>query len=258
MGLFNFKFKFTPSEIARQAKLAVIDGEGQVTRSNVYFTNVETDEEVQLCMTPEKISIKTETSFRTYNIVEKGEVSLPKGERLSRISWSGLLPGAGMLMYPFITHKVWEDPQEIIKVFKRWREEGAKLKLLITQTPVNLEVYLRDFDYDAEGGMGDYKYSIGLIAAKELQVLTVEEADAKRQREQEESENALEERTRMKSKAGVYIDTINNIWSAVKILTGHGSLSDIENVADWCGIDFDNIPIGGTTISVPPQIFMMR
>ena len=242
--------KFPFSTIAREAKLNVIDGEGKVTRSEVYLTNVETDEEVQLSMTPEKISIKTEASFRTYNIVEKGEISLPKGERLTRISWSGILPGAGMLMYPFLTHTAWENPQEIIKVFKRWREDGAKIKLLITQTPVNLEVYIKDFDYEASGGMGDYKYSIGLIAAKDLQVLTVEEADARRQREQEQAENALNERTRMKSKAGIYINNINNIWAAVKILTGRGSLADVERVLDWSGIDIDGIG-DGTYIKVP-------
>lgn len=248
--------KFPFSMIAREEKKFVIDGEGRVTRSEIYFTNVETDEEVQLCMTPEKISIKTEASFRTYNIVETGEVSLPKGERLTRISWSGILPGAGMLMYPFLSATAWESPQEIIKVFKRWREDGAKIKLLITQTPVNLEVYIKDFDYDAEGGMGDYKYSIGLIAAKELQVLTVEEADAKRQREQEEAENALEQRARMKSKAGVYINTIDNIYAAVKILTGRGSLADIERVLEWSGIaGVDDVEdSGGCTIYNPPDI----
>ena len=249
--------KFPFSTIAREAKLNVIDGEGKVTRSEVYLTNVETDEEVQLSMTPEKISIKTEASFRTYNIVEKGEVSLPKGERLTRISWSGILPGAGMLMYPFINHVSWENPQEIIKVFKRWREDGAKIKLLITQTPVNLEVYIKDFDYEASGGMGDYKYSIGLIAAKDLQVLTVEEADARRQREQEQAENALNERTRMKSKAGIYINNINNIWAAVKILTGRGSLADVERVLDWSDIGVDDVGEDrGGCLKIPPDIVL--
>ena len=222
--------------IARSAKLGVIDAQGTVIRSEVYFTNSETEEEVHLAMAPEKVSIKTETAFRNYRIVEVGEVKIPKGEQLTQISWQGRLPGAGMLLYPFITHAAWEDPQEIIKVFRRWREEGAKLHLLITQTPVNLEVYLRSFDYEAAGGMGDYTYSIELIAAKELQVLTVEEADAKREREAQESRDELGRRAAMKSDAGVWIDSIDDVYAGVKILTGNGSLADVERVLDASGI----------------------
>ena len=142
--------------------------------------------------------------------MEVGEVKIPKGEHLTQISWSGILPGAGMLLYPFLTHAAWEDPQELIKVFKRWRTEGAKLRLLITQTPINLEVYLRSFDYEASGGMGDFKYSIELIAAKELQVMTVAEADAERERQAQESQSELNRRAAMKSDAGVWIDSIND------------------------------------------------
>ena len=42
--------------LARAAKLGIIDAQGKVTRSEIYFTNVETEEEVHLSMTPEKSS----------------------------------------------------------------------------------------------------------------------------------------------------------------------------------------------------------
>ena len=224
------------SGLARSAKLGIIDAQGTISRSEIYFTNIETEEEVRLSMTPEKISVKTETSFRSYQIVEVGEVKLPKGEQLTKISWQGILPNAGMLLYPFISRQYWEDPQELIKVFERWKREGAKLKLLITQTPINLEVYLKAFDYEASGGMGDFKYDIDLIAAKELQVLTVEEADAKREREAQESRDELGRRAALKSDAGAWIDSVDDIWSGVKILTGQGSLADVERVLDRSGI----------------------
>lgn len=222
--------------LARAAKLGIIDAQGTVTRSEIYFTNVETEEEVHLSMTPEKVQVKTEASFRNYQIVEVGEVRIPKGEHLTQISWNGILPGAGMLLYPFLSHAAWEDPQELIKVFKRWREEGAKLRLLITQTPINLEVYIRAFDYEASGGMGDYRYSIDLIAAKELQVLTVEEADAQREQQAQNSQDELNRRAALKSDAGVWIEKIDDVYAAVKILTGNGSLADVERVLDASGI----------------------
>lgn len=210
------------SGLVATAKKALVEVEGKVTRSEFYLTNIETSESVQLCMIPESVKAKTEASFRTFNIIERGEVKLPKGEQLTQISWSGILPGARILLYNFVNHAAWEQPQEIIKVIKRWREDGAKIKLLITQTPINMDVFIKSFDYKASGGQGNYDYDIDFIAAKELKVLTVAEADEARAKAQENSINELNRRAAMKSKLGMQVGKINNLWTIAQILTGNG------------------------------------
>ena len=223
------------SGLARAAKLGLIDSEGRVTRSEFYLTNLETEEEIQLCMIPESVKVKTGASFRSYNIVERGEIKLPKGEQLTQISWQGIFPGAGVLLYPGITHAAWDNPEEIIRDLERWKSDGDKIKLLVTETPINLEVYIRSFEWEASGGMGNFKYSIDLIAAKDLEVMTVAEADAKRAEQTE-----LKSRPRMKSTIGQKISDVDDIWSAVKILTGNGSLADVERVFGGNGLSLDS------------------
>ena len=223
------------SGLVSTVKKTLVEMEGKVTRSDFYLTNIETDESVQLCMPPEKVQARTAASFRSYNIVERGEVKLPKGEALAQVSWDGILPGARILLYSFVRHAAWEQPREIIKVFERWREDGAKLKLLITQTPINLDVFIKGFTYTAEGGQGNYRYSIDLIAAKDLQILTVAEADAQRERLQQERENALKNRARAKSKLGARISKINGLWAIAKILTGKGG--SWQEISDAYGLD---------------------
>ena len=144
------------SGLARAAKLGLIDSEGRVERAEFYLTNLETEEEIQLCQIPESVRVKTTASFRSYNIVERGEIKLPKGEQLTQISWQGILPGAGVLLYPGITHAAWDNPEEIIRDLERWKSDGDKIKLLVTETPINLEVYVKDFGWEASGGMGNY------------------------------------------------------------------------------------------------------
>ena len=241
--------KFSPSGMMRMAKLAMIDSEvGEPQRSEFYFTNVETEEELRLCMSPERVKVNTGTTFRTYNIVERGEVKLPKGEPLTEISWEGILPGAGILLYPFVTHVQWDEPKELLKVFNRWREEGAKLKVLVTETPINTEVYIKTFDYVASGGQGDYKYSIDLVAAKDLQVLTVAEADAQRKRKEEERQNELKQRPRKKSKLGVNIKKLDDLYAGVRLLTGQGSFGDIERVVGASGLKIDSKVMAGAKL----------
>ena len=231
-------------------KKTLVEIEGKVTRSEFYLTNIATNEMIQLCMTPQEVKARTEANFRTFNIIERGEVKLPKGEQLTQISWQGILPGARILLYPFVTHAAWEQPIEIIKALKRWREEGAKLKLLITQTPINLDVFIKSFDYTASGGQGNYEYNIDFIAAKELKILTVAEADEARAKAKENSIDELNRRAAMKSKLGMKVGKINNLWTIAQILTGNGGnwekvLEQNPQITDPTSLDPNDMIIWG-------------
>ena len=221
------------AQISGDIKKSFVDLDGTVTRSDFYFTNTETNEELNLFITPEKVSVKTGASFRNFSIVNIGEVKIPKGEQLTGISWRGIIAGADKLLYPFGNKKNYEQPIEITKVFKRWRETGAKIKLLVTQTPINLEVYLKDFDYTLAGGMGAIEYSIDLIAAKELKYMTVAEADAAREQKAQQQDNALQERMTKKKKSQQIVkslEMVDKIFAVAKILTGKGGLHEVEQL----------------------------
>ena len=221
--------------LTQAIKRGIVDAEDHMTRPEIHLTNTATNEVIQFCMLPEEINVKSTTSFRSYNIVERGEVKIPKGEQLKTVTWNGLLPSARMLLYNFIRHEVWEQPLEIVRALQRWRESGDKLRLLITQTEVNLDVYLKSFDTEYKGAHGHIKYSINFIAAKEMKILTVEEADAQKSRAKDNSAFEINRRATMKSKAGARIAQINNIWDLALILTGSGG--NWESVAEQLGWD---------------------
>lgn len=209
------------SGLVKEAKKAVIGLNGRVTRSAFYLTNLTTSEAITLCMTPEEVKAQTETNFRTWNIIEKGQVSLPKGERLTRISWQGIFPGANILVHNFVLQSAWQPPTELVTMIKRWREAGDKIKILVTQTPINLDCYIKSFDYTASGGQGNIKYEIDLLAAKEMKVMTVEEADAARQQQEQEKAQQLQERAKM-NRTGETVQNIDNAWNLAQALTGNG------------------------------------
>lgn len=205
------------SGLVGSVKRALVGIEGRVTRSEIYLTNLGTGEIIQLCMTPEVVKARSETNFRTYNVIERGEIKMPKGEHLTTLSWSGILPGANILLSSFVTLAAWQPPRELVADLTRWRQDGDKLKVLITQTPINLDVFIKNFDYEMSGGQGNIKYTLDLVVAKEIRVMTVEEADARRRAGQE-----LRSRVSLKSKTGVMLGKVNNVWSAAQILLGNG------------------------------------
>lgn len=210
------------SEIFRAAKKGLIDAEDSFATPEIHLTDTVTNEIIQFCMLPEQIHVKAAASFRTYNIIERGEIKLPKGEQLTQISWSGLLPNARMLLYNFMRHEFWEQPQEIIRALNRWRTDGDKLQLLVTQTALNLPVYLKSFDTDYKKSLVGINYSIQFIAAKQLQIMTVEEADAQKENAVNNRNIEIKRRAAMKSRAGILFGQVNSIWEAARILTGRG------------------------------------
>ena len=238
--------KFPLSQIQREIKKALIESEGVVNRSDFFLTDIDTGEELQLCMTPEKISVKTTANFRSWNVINIGEIKLPRGEKLTQISWNGILPGTEIMWHEnLINLAAWENPHEVIKVFNRWRERGAKLKLLITQTPINLEVFIKNFDYSAQKAFGHYKYDIDLIAAKDLQVKTVAEADADRQTAQDNNQIALNERAAAKARnTGVRVQKLNDIYIAAQVLLGNASWENIQKILERNGISITDIDPG--------------
>lgn len=153
---------------------------GGITVADVYINNQETGERIALSWVPEKISVKEAAQFQSYNIIERGEVKIPKGNRLSEVSWSAIFPGENRTEAGYVKSMNWQEPTELIGMLQAWREAGNKLHILITQTSVNMDVFIKDFSYSFEGGMGDAKYSIDLIAAEDLLVKTVAEVDAEK------------------------------------------------------------------------------
>ena len=47
---------------------------------------------------------------------------------------------------------------------------------MLTETPINVAVYLKSFDYAPTGGIGNYDYSIEFIEAKDVTIYTIKEA----------------------------------------------------------------------------------
>jgi nucleoid-associated protein YgaU len=56
-----------------------------------------------------------------------------------------------------------------------WRRNGSKLKVMVTGTVINHDVYINDFTPQPKGGNGDYEYGISFIQAKDIAVYTVSE-----------------------------------------------------------------------------------
>lgn len=125
---------------------------------------------IQFPLAPERVSARTGARTITTEVINLGEIRFPRGTTPAEISWEGKLPGEARKNLPFVV--AWKRPQEIIDVLQRWRDAGTTLRLLVTETPLNLDVFIDQFEHSWGGGHGDADYSISLVQVRPLRVMT--------------------------------------------------------------------------------------
>lgn len=129
---------------------------------------------IHLPVNPERITCQTGNRIQTFNVIELGDISLPRGRMPTRFSFEGFFPGEARRNDPMV--KSWRSPKELAGILSLWRNEGIKLRLLVTETPINHDVYFDgdgSFEHEWRGGHGDCWYSLRFVEAREL-VVTAE------------------------------------------------------------------------------------
>jgi len=122
---------------------------------------------------PERITCNTGNRILTFDVISSGEISLPRGRVPTRFSFEGFFPGEARRNDPMV--KSWRSPKELAGILSLWRNEGTKLRLLVTETPINHDVYFDgdgSFQHEWRGGHGDCWYSLRFVEARELIIRT--------------------------------------------------------------------------------------
>ena len=134
----------------------------------IYITDLTTNESIQIPMMPEKIPVTYEGNFLSYDVLRIGEVKIPSGSKLTGIKWDGIFPGEARKNESYVTE--WKEPKEFHNWLEAIKNNGHKVRVLITETPINLDVYLSTYSPEFSGGFGDITYSLAFFEGKDIDI----------------------------------------------------------------------------------------
>ena len=119
---------------------------------------------------PEEITVESGATFFTFTLLNIGDTNIPNGEDLQSVSWTGYFFGEARIGMAGGAIHTWQDPEVCKNQILTWQSAHQKLRLNITKTWVNLDVYIESFEWHYSGGFGDIKYTIKLQQAKNPEI----------------------------------------------------------------------------------------
>lgn len=125
------------------------------------------DTELRLPVNPAEFTISKANQNQTVNINEIGEINIIGKPGLASISLASFFPAQE---YSFCEYHGFPDPYKCINMIDAWKQKGQVIRLIITDTDINMLMAIESFEYGQKGGSGDVNYSLSLKEYRELKI----------------------------------------------------------------------------------------
>lgn len=139
---------------------------------DIYIREKNGKREIRVPILPEKIGYKSgEATFIIYDIMNRGEVAVPTGAKLSALSWESEFPGEYRSKTSLLRGK-WQDPKTYHSILEYWKENRSLLNVMVTGYPINIDVYVESYEGELAGAFGDIYYKLSFVESRKIVVTT--------------------------------------------------------------------------------------
>jgi hypothetical protein len=139
------------------------DGNGTTNRQVIIEGSTDS---LTLPVTPTKYTISDSQKNKVVDITQLGEMLIFGMPKLRTLSFSSFFPLPDH-EYPFVVGDS-KTPTECIELLKKWKETRKPVRVIITDTPVNLSMAIMDMQYNEQDGSRDIYFSLSLTEYKEF------------------------------------------------------------------------------------------
>jgi len=167
------------------------------------------EETLRLPVNPKGFKITQKNNVKAYKIVEVGDVIQINSESLASLTLDSFFPKE---FGSYCSYKDIPNPYEAVETIERWRKSMKPIRLIISDTPINMAVAIESFKYGEEKGTRNINYTLTLKEYKFLKVRDLTTASSNQSRATEK-----EVATTYTVKSG------DSLWLIAKRLKGDGA-----------------------------------
>ena len=130
------------------------------------------DKAVRLPVVPSEFERVIDANYETNNIIGLGDIATFAGNGLAQLSLSSFFPNHE---YSFNAYSNVPKPYDMAHIFKEWKNKGVVVRVILTGTDINQEMYITNYSYGEKDGTGDVYYSMDLLEYRPITIPTITE-----------------------------------------------------------------------------------
>lgn len=205
---------------------------------DIVFVDSATGVQHIMPVTPPEFFVERGRGVEKLTMAEAGQLHLPGLPQLFDAAMTFVLP-SGPRTY---AHPSWQGrPYELVDQLVNWSEHGTVLRMIITETPVNIPVLLGPVRYGESGGAGDVTAVLSVYQYRDPAVKTTPIPATGNKPRPAPPKPTVSTYTVVKG---------DNLWRICRRHYGRGNLA--YKLAAYNGIKNANLIFPGQVLRLPP------
>ena len=125
------------------------------------------NDKIRFPVVPSSIGVNRSNSIDIEAIIKLGEVPIFNGTSLKTIELTSFFPNQE---YSFCDYTGFMKPYEFSDKIQKWMYEGKPLRVIVTDSPTNMQCLIQQFDTVEQDGTRDLYFTLNLLEYRPIEV----------------------------------------------------------------------------------------
>lgn len=125
------------------------------------------DDKIRFPVVPPSIGVNRSNNIDTESVIKLGEVPIFNGTSLKTIELTSFFPNQE---YSFCDYTGFMKPYEFSDKIQKWMYEGKPLRIIVTDSPTNMQCLIQQFDTVEQDGTRDLYFTLNLLEYRPIEV----------------------------------------------------------------------------------------
>ena len=125
------------------------------------------NDKIRFPVVPPSIGVNRNNNIDTESVIKLGEVPIFNGTSLKTIEFTSFFPNQE---YSFCDYTGFMKPYEFSEKIQKWMYEGKPLRIIVTDSPTNMQCLIQQFDTVEQDGTRDLYFTLNLLEYRPIEV----------------------------------------------------------------------------------------
>lgn len=125
------------------------------------------NDKIRFPIVPSSIGVNRSNNIDTQAVIKLGEVPIFNGTSLKTIELTSFFPNQE---YNFCDYTGFMKPYEFSEKIQKWMYEGKPLRVIVTDSPTNMQCLIQQFDTVEQDGTRDLYFTLNLLEYRPIEV----------------------------------------------------------------------------------------